>query len=122
MLRASATFSGRSLLRTAAVTTSALAMLSVSGAALAAPTAPFGSPYGARSHGKFGAPASGGSYNGTQAVAQLTAIATATRSASAGGALITGSDFSDNTTSNLTVKVDGTSATQVQIGGLANLT
>jgi hypothetical protein len=110
------------VLRATAITTAALAVVSVTGTSYAAVPGSFGSPTRTHAHGRFGTTVTGGAYNGTQAIAQLTAIATATRAASAGGALVTGSAFSDNVTSQLTIKVDGTSATQVQIGGPLSLT
>jgi hypothetical protein len=118
MLRASGTARVRQTLRAAAVGTAALAMACVAGTAYAAPSASFGSPTHSRSHGSFGAPATGAVYTGTQAVAQLTAIAAATRSASTGGALVTGTQFYDGDTSHLTLTTNGTTAVKVQISGV----
>lgn len=118
MLRASGTARVRYSLRTVAVTSAALALASAAaGTAYAAPTASFGSPTHSRSHGSFGAPATGAVYNGTQAVAQLTSIATATRSASTGGALVSGTQFFDGTTGHLTMTTNGTSAAKVAYSG-----
>ena len=120
MLRASGTARVRYshlAARTVAVTSAALALTSVAGTAYAAPTAAFGSPTHSRSHGSFGAPATGAVYNGTQAVAQLTSIATATRSASTGGSLITGTQFFDSVTGHLTVTSNGTTAAELQFDG-----
>ena len=117
MLRNPGTARVRYSLRATAVSTAALALVSIAGTAYAAPTARFGSPYGSRSHGSFGAPVPSVVYNGTQAVTELTAIATATRSASTGGAVVTGTQFADGITAHLTVTTNGTTAAEVQFSG-----
>lgn len=117
MLRTAATARTRCFLRATAVTAATLAGLSAAATASAAPVPRFGAPYGARSHGSFGVPPRGAAYNGTQAVTRLRTLATATRAASAGGALVTGTQFSDDFTSHLTLTVDGTRATKVQLTG-----
>jgi hypothetical protein len=122
MLKAPATTRIRYSLRATAVSTAALALVSIAGTAVAgtayaAPRARFGSPYGSRSHGTFGAPIPSVVYSGTQAVTQLTAIATATRSASTGGAVVTGTQFYGGITAHLTVTSNGTTAAKVQFSG-----
>lgn len=105
--------------RGAAVVTAVLAMstvTAVSGTAHAA-TKTFGSP--SRSHrGSFGVSPTDGWYDGAEAVTQLRALATATRSASAAGALINGWQSSAGQTSTMSVAVDGTRAAKVRLTGL----
>jgi hypothetical protein len=116
MTSTSAPDRARTLLRVAAVLAAATAMSTVSGTAHAA-AGSFGAPNRAHWGGSFGVSPAGSSYNGTQAVTQLQALAAATRAGSTTGSLISGSSTYSGQTSKLSVAVDGITAANVHITG-----